>query len=241
MNTRQQFFCAWCGPIFMVMFGLGFVVFAKFLPPLPPSMDMNAVAANYQNNTTGIQLGMCIAMMGTAFLLPWAGIISQQMLRIKGAMYVWAATQFGAGLAGALIIIIPCLLWIAATFRPERDPQLTYLVHDIAWIMFVLPSPMAFIQSIAIGVAILSDPAEKPVFPRWAGYLNLWIAVSFLPAPVAAFFKTGPFAWNGLFPFWIPLVGFSSWFVVMFVLLIRAIKEEEETSFCEQKEAKKLY
>jgi len=189
-------------------------------------MDMTAVAANYQHNATSIQFGMCLAMMGTAFLMPWVALISSQMLRIKGAIPIWASTQLGAGIGGIILIIIPCLLWIVATFRPERDPELTYLIHDAAWIIFVLPSPMAFIQSLALGIAILSDQNSKPVFPRWAGFLNLWIAIMFLPAPIAAFFKSGPFAWNGLFPFWIPLVGFSMWFMVMFVLLLKAIKQE---------------
>ncbi len=212
----------------MVMFGLGFVVFARFLPPVPPSLDMNAVAALYQNNAVGIQIGMCVAMMGTAFLMPWVALISRQMLRIEGDMYIWAATQLGAGIGGIILIIFPCLLWIVATYRPERTPELVYLVHDAAWIIFVLPSPMAFIQSLALAIAILSDAGEQKVFPRWAGFLNLWIALMFLPAPLAAFFKTGPFAWDGLFPFWVPLVGFSSWFMVMFVLLIKAIKQESK-------------
>jgi hypothetical protein len=210
----------------MVMFGLGFVVFARFLPPLPPTMDMNAVAEYYQTHATGIQIGMCIAMMGTAFLMPWVAVISQQMLRIKGSTPIWAAAQFGAGIVGIMLIILPCLLWIVATFRPERTPELTYLIHDAAWIIFVLPSPMALVQSFALGIAILSDEGTSPVFPRWAGYLNLWIAIMFVPAPIAAFFKTGPFAWDGLFPFWVPLVGFSMWFMVMFVLLMKAIKQE---------------
>jgi len=41
------------------------------------------------------------------------------------------------------------------------------------------------------------------------------------------FFKHGPFAWNGVLAWWIPLTMFFIWFVVMTVLLLRAIADDE--------------
>lgn len=40
------------------------------------------------------------------------------------------------------------------------------------------------------------------------------------------FFKNGPFAWNGVFCFWIPLTAFAIWMVGMFLLLRNAINDE---------------
>jgi hypothetical protein len=40
-------------------------------------------------------------------------------------------------------------------------------------------------------------------------------------------FKTGPLAWNGVFAWWIPLSAYFVWFVVMVVLLLRAIGDDE--------------
>jgi hypothetical protein len=37
------------------------------------------------------------------------------------------------------------------------------------------------------------------------------------------FFKQGPFAWNGLFVFWLPFGVFFSWIVIMTALLLKAI------------------
>ena len=53
-------------------------------------------------------------------------------------------------------------------------------------------------------------------------YLNLWVAVTFLPGAAATFFKHGPFAWNRLFDFWLPLTTFSLWIIVMGVLTAKA-------------------
>jgi hypothetical protein len=53
------------------------------------------------------------------------------------------------------------------------------------------------------------------VFPRWLGYFNLWAATLFTPAALLNFFKTGPFAWSGVFCFWLPLTIFGIWFFVM--------------------------
>jgi hypothetical protein len=54
--------------------------------------------------------------------------------------------------------------------------------------------------------------------------MNFWMALLFLPAGLMVFFKTGPFAWNGLLSFWLPLVAFGIWFNVMIYALLRAIK-----------------
>jgi hypothetical protein len=55
------------------------------------------------------------------------------------------------------------------------------------------------IQNFAIGTAILSDRSN--ILPRWVGYMNFWVALSFVPDVLAYFFKAGPFSWRGLFVF----------------------------------------
>ena len=44
-----------------------------------------------------------------------------------------------------------------------------------------------------------------------------------IPDQLLFFFHRGPFAWNGLFGLWIPVVAFSAFFILNFVLLRRAI------------------
>jgi hypothetical protein len=217
MEIRQLRLCLWCGPLFVLSFAVGFWGCAGFLPPPSPLLTAAEVAAFYQSNTNMIRLGVAIVMIG---------LISTLMKRIKGCSTALIYTQLGAGSAGIILFILPCIFWFLTAFRPERDPQITLLLNDLSWLSLVTPVSLAMVQFLALAIAILSDRSEHPIFPRWAGYYNLWLSLIFFPGIVAAFFKSGPFAWNGIFPFWIPATLFFSWFIVMFVVLGRAIESQ---------------
>jgi hypothetical protein len=79
---------------------------------------------------------------------------------------------------------------------------------------------------VVCGLAILKHAARNPVFPRWAGFFNLWSALIFLPGSLLPFFKAGPFACNGLLAFWLPGTIFGIWYIVMQVLVLKAIDGE---------------
>jgi hypothetical protein len=96
----------------------------------------------------------------------------------------------------------------------------------MSWIMLVMPWIPFMAQYFAFAFAILSDPRPQPVFPRWLAYFNIWAEVMFTPAIILPFFKTGPFAWNGLFVFWIPAAAFTALFFVNATCLIKAINAE---------------
>ena len=83
-------------------------------------------------------------------------------------------------------------------------------------------------QSLALAAAIFWDMGAPPVLPRWVGYYNVWVAIGIVPGCMSVFFRTGPFAWNGLFPFWIPVCVFASLFIVMFATLASAINRQEQ-------------
>jgi hypothetical protein len=227
VNTRNQLICAWCGPVCITLFFIGAWPLAHILPPHWPSASAADIAAIYGQNVNVFRLGILIVMISAAFLLPFSAAISMQMARIEGRLPVLALTQFGAGALGTMIITIPMLIFTATAFRPERAPELILLLNDLAWLTFAMPFGAAVIQSLAIGLAIISDKSTSPLFPRWVGYFNFWVALLFVPAGMISFFKDGPFAWNGLIAFWLPAIVFGIWFMVMFPMLTKAIRQPD--------------
>jgi len=146
-------------------------------------------------------------------------------MRVEGEYTPLSYIQLGTGMLGVLLFIFPVMVMQTAAFRPDRDPDFLLLLNDLAWIPFVGVFMLAVVQNIAIGVCAFQDPTGK-VFPRWLGYFNIWVALLFLPAALLYFFKTGPFAWDGVFVFWVPLSIFGAWFFVMFFVTRKAILDQ---------------
>ncbi|MGH8595934.1 MAG: hypothetical protein ACREXT_04670 [Gammaproteobacteria bacterium] len=223
MNTRNQLLCAWSGIAFTIAFMVGFWIVAGFVPPPTPTATATEIAAMYQNNTWQIRTGLLLMMAASGLMSPFLAVISIQMKRMEGSPHILTYTQLSSGTVGVLFLIIPCLIWTTAAFRPERDPEMILLLNDFGWILFLLPFTSFVVQNFAIGLAILGDKNAEPVFPRWVGFFTFWVAILFLPGGLLTFFKTGPFAWHGLFAFWIPLNIFFAWYIVMVVYLRRGI------------------
>lgn len=215
----------WSGLIAITLFVLGFML-SGFIPPPSPSLTVEAVAAHYRDHATGIRAGMTIMMISGMFVPPLVAVISMQMRRIPEAHPLLVYAQLSAGTLGSVFFIIAPIIFLAIAYRPERDPELTFMMHDFAWIMAVIPWSPAFMQNIVIAVAIFLDKRAKPVFPRWLGYVNVWVAVGFLPGGLLPFFKSGPFAWSGIFVFWLAGSVFILWFLLMIWMLFRAVDSE---------------
>jgi hypothetical protein len=86
--------------------------------------------------------------------------------------------------------------------------------------------PAYSLQMICMAIAGFMDKSPRPTWPRWAAYFNLWVAFSGAGGALAVFFKEGPFAWNGLIGFWLPVVVFVVWICLTTVLLHAAIKRQ---------------
>jgi len=227
MNAQMTFqrICAFSGIICVLLFFAG-IVSADFLPPLSPNLSPVQVAAHYQAHTTGIRLGAALIFLSSMFYVWFTAVISGQMQRIPGVHPTVINAQLAAGAFACLTFLVPALLFVVTAFRPDRSPDATLLLNDMSWIILVMPWAPFMPQYFAFAFAILSDPRPQPLFPRWLAYFNIWVELMFTPALVLPFFKTGPFAWNGLFVFWIPATVFTALFIVNVVCLLKAINSE---------------
>jgi hypothetical protein len=211
--------CAWCAIPFIVLFTIGIWPLAGFMPPPSAGFGAAEIASIYQENNLSIRSGALLMMASAGLMCPFLAAIAMQMRAIEGRHGVLTITQISAGTVSVVAFVFATVAWTAAAFRPERSGDLTQLLNDIGWIYFLMTFTTFVVQDFAVGFAILGDKNEHPVFPRWLGYFNLWVGVTFMPAALLTYFKTGPFAWNGLFVWWIPLVVFFSWYATMFVYI----------------------
>jgi hypothetical protein len=127
---------------------------------------------------------------------------------------------------GPTIFLMANLFWLLAAFRPERDPQLTMLFNDLAWVTFSTQVGFLIAQSVILALAIYLDRQARPVFPRWVAHFNLVVAALLVPAAFAATTMTGPIAWDGVLTFWVRNIAIGVWIVVMAVVLARAIERQ---------------
>lgn len=228
MNKTAQYMCLWSAAVMGLLVTIGWWPVAQFVPPPSPNLSAEAIAEMFSTNTFGIRTGMLLMLAGVGFFIPFIALISTQMRRMEHTPPVLAYTQLLGGSMSVMIIIVPIMLWTTAAFRPERSPEITQMLNDAAWLIVAMTFAPGIMQNISIGLAVLWDKSAKRVFPRWVAYVNFWMALGFLPAGLMTYFKVGPFAWDGLLAFWLPLVAFAIWFNVMFICLQKAIKEQYE-------------
>ncbi|MCW3013491.1 MAG: lipoprotein [Solirubrobacterales bacterium] len=227
MNVKVQTACAWCGPLFALVF-FGGMLLAGLIPPLSPGRSADQVAAFWRDDPDVKRVGLVVMMMAAGLTAPFVGVLTVYVRRIEGDEGPLGYVQLIGGALGVVAITVPAFMWMATSFSPGRSPEVTQALDTLAWIPFVANVPPAVAQCVAIGAAVLGDRRERPVFPRWVRYFNLWVAFLFLPGVLVLFFHGGPFGWNGLVVFWVVAALFGGWFFVMSHVLRKAIHERHQ-------------
>ncbi|MBO4239413.1 hypothetical protein [Pseudonocardia alni] len=218
---RVQLLCAWAGPATLVV-ALGGWALAGILPlPPGPTDGIAEIVAFYGSPTT--RAGLVVTSVGMCLPAPLLAAISVQMLRMEGRVPILSFLQLLLGAVTVVLLLVPMLLLGVAGLRADRSPELVQLLHDTAWLLFLTPVAPFALQNVTIGLAVLGDRSGLQVFPRWSAYANFWAAFLFCPAVLAYFFLRGPFAWNGVFVFWLGTVVYAAWLFGMFLLVRRAV------------------
>jgi hypothetical protein len=136
--------------------------------------------------------------------------------------------QLVAGTLGTWLFAFPPFLWGVTAFTVERDPGLTVMLHEMAWLCFVTPPTYFAMQVFPMAiVAVSRDNDALSAFPRWFGYLTFWEGIAGIFGMMGMLFKVGPFAWNGWFAFYLPVVTFFIWLMCLLPLLFRGIRLQE--------------
>lgn len=226
MNKKFQKFGAWSGFAAANIFFVGLVV-AGFFPPVPPSLTGPEVQALIQAHAMEIKVGGLLIIISAMFAAPFDAAIFLQLRRMEGNRPLGSYAQLGSGFANIQFFILPGVLFIVMAFRPDRSVDALYALSDLAWIVTLLPWTVGAMQCFCTGVAILSHPEVTNVYPRWAGFFSIWISVGMATSSVVPFFTVGPFAWNGIFGFWIPATVFGLWMLVFWWWTLKAIDTDD--------------
>lgn len=222
-NIKAQWVSLWTGPVVGAILLLAMVVFPGFWPPLSPTLPAEQVAQFYTEYTNQIRFSQVTFNLCGIMMLPFFMVIVVQMKRMKTQSHIFAYCYLTAIVSGATIFALSNIFFLVAAFRPDRNPELTLLLNDLAWIIFIAPIGMVLAQFLMLAAAVLFDDGPDPVFPRWVGTYSLITGLALIPSAGAAVFQTGPLAWDGVLSFWLRNCAFALWVVVMFFVTRRAV------------------
>lgn len=218
----------WTLPVLGIIWISVFFLFPGFVHPMSPTMSAEEVAAFYRDpeNLPRIRYSMIIFNWFSVGLIPFLALIVLQIRRMAHRTPIFSYAIIACAAGGPTIFLVADLFWLLAAFRPERDPQLTLLFNDLAWVTFSSQVGFLIAQSVILALAIFLDQQARPVFKRWVAHFNLLIAAAMVPAAFVGLALDGPIAWDGLLTFWVRNVAIGLWIVVMAVALGQTIHRQ---------------
>lgn len=232
LSEKTQIILIWLTLVFGIIYWIGYAYFLGFFPPPEPLMDTESVLALYSAENVKFRIGVVLMLISGGFAVPWTTVIAIQMARLETGVPAWSILQFASGVLGSIFNVAPPLIWGVAAFSVERAPEITLIMHEFAFLTFFTPVSWFIIQAVPIGVVSLTQkPVEHSAFPRWIGFCSLWFALIAECGVMAQIFKQGPFAWNGLFVFWLPLCGFLVYISAICYCMLTAINRQRASHF----------
>ncbi|OBC01073.1 hypothetical protein A5784_02350 [Mycobacterium sp. 852013-50091_SCH5140682] len=220
----DQWICWWTIPVFYNIFGLIFVVLTRVMPPPRPDVGPDQVVAFFTEHSLSIRIGFGLLMIFIGFTGFANGLIAFQIKRMSVAP-VFAYSYIASLAVGAVPgCLFAAFAFVAAAYRPDRDPDLTALLYDLGLLSFVGSLGCFATQNMVLALAIFLD--RNDVLPKWLAYMSIWMIVTELLAGPVFVFKSGPLAWNGSISFYVGTVVFVVWEICIIYLLYRTIKEQ---------------
>ncbi|GAA5176005.1 hypothetical protein GCM10023321_83270 [Pseudonocardia eucalypti] len=231
VNRTARLACAWSGVACTVLFAIGFVAFARFLPFPSPGIPAEQVVAELAGNKFGIRVGVIFMIIGFGLFATFVCGVALELRHTDGRYPALTYVQLVCGGASAAILALSPMFFGIMVYRVGEIPvHVTQALYDIAWFCFVMPYPVFSLLLLAQGGAILRDTATPVVFPRWAGFLCFATAAELIPTGFIIFFREGPLAWNGIIGLGIPMIFFFSWIMVLSYYLIRHVTRDTRPS-----------
>jgi hypothetical protein len=137
-------------------------------------------------------------------------------------------------------------VWILAEF-PGRiltaaqygtsQPLLQQSIWREAWFIYDMTYMITGFEMIAAGIYALTDKSDSPIWPRWAGWVAIAGALSFVPESLIPYSSGGPFDVNGGWNFWVAFPWWLIWFAIYTFYMIRYARRQMVESATEPLQA----
>jgi hypothetical protein len=230
-DTRLLRIGIWSGPAMALITLIGAVFVGRFVPPfIDPSSTAAVIATKYAQHATGVRIGAIISAIGLALIAPFGGALAAQTRPAEGARPFLTYVQVLSVAVASVFVVLACTIWAITAFRPgDYPPEIVRYSNDLAYFLFIFTWPPFTVWFVAIALAAFKD-AEQAPFPRWSGYLCIWLAVQISAGALIAFFKTGPFAYNGLFALYLPVALFFVWVMAMTFVMLRNLNGQRQAT-----------
>lgn len=220
---RYVRFCAWMGPVLLVVLILGWGLLGYNIPPYAAALDAQAIADHFRQHATSVRVGMTLSMLFGVLYLVWGMAITKVMQAVERDNDVLSRLQiWGAGFT-TIVLVLPSSLWLTAAFRPDVDPEILQAFYDAGWIFFDMAFSLTMLQLIAFGVCFLTDHRATPIIPKWVSWFAIWSGFMFLGFVFLPFFKDGPFSRSGMLNFWVEFSIFAWVMLAMSIYTLRAL------------------
>ena len=211
-------------PDWYAVFGLIICVLTRVTPPPRPDVSAAGKVAFFAEHQLTIQIGFATLLILLGGAAMTNGLVVYQMKRMSvGSAFAYG--YLGGMSVGALpgfLLVTVCFL--AAAFRPDRNPELISLLYDLGMLSYNGSLGCFSAAYLVLAVAILYD--KNGIFPKWFAYVSIWQIITEVIATQMFVFTSGPFAWNGSIAFWLAVVVFSVWLGALIVLLRTAARNE---------------
>jgi hypothetical protein len=225
-RTDGELIMLWALPAIGILWVAAFLLFPGFMHPMSPTMSAEEVAEVYRDDAARIRYSMILFNWFGVGLIPTVVLLAMQVRRMAHRTPVMSYCLIACAGGPPTLFLIANMFWLLGAFRPERAPELTLLLNDLAWVTFTVLVPYLIAQCLLLALAIYWDHQEQPVFRPWVAHFNVLIAVALAPAAFGAVAMTGPIAWDGVLSFWVKNVAIAVWIVVMGAVLAQTIRRQ---------------
>jgi len=225
MNRTAQLVMTWTGFLMLGMILVGMLLGRYLFPWTSPHDSAEKVSQVYQMHGDRIRWSIVFILCGFGLIQVWGACMAAQTRRKEGFFPVLTYVQIASMAVGAALLMAQSCLWATAAFRPgSTSPQITQALNDAGYIT-LLSTWMPFAAwAWALGMAILLDRSDNPIYPRWAGWLSIWAGLADIPGNTVWFFKSGAFGWQGAVCLYVPIGGFGIWVTVFTLLTLQNIR-----------------